>query len=556
MIHSSLKVIFRRFTAGIALLLAFAFLFSAVSTFGVGAEGESELQAEAMLSGIIAFASGDGEKTVEEWIRGALCAEPQMNEWYAIGVSRLYPEADLTPYLEALENYLASNTVYSATTRQKYGLALIACGKTDSEYLSSLVDETAGKQGIMSYVFALHLLTNGAPSEKYAPENIVPALLKLACDGGGWSLTGKSPDPDVTAMTVQALSPYYDAYSEVKIAVDAAISRLSDMQAEDGGFSSYGEPNPESSAQVVIALTSIGRDPISDGFFVKNGSSPLDAIKEYRLSDGSFSHRRGDGYNLAATSQVFLALSALISDDSTPFFLFFDAPSDFPVLDSSVADTIPDRGESNGGENVGVGENVPNSGNDAVNPEEKGRGAYKHSVCIGVCALAVLVCAVMLVKKRRALSDYIIVVAVAVGICLAVTFIDVYTPDQYYGQTVKKDDPIGSVTVEIICDTELTGRDDAVIIGKTAVEIEEGETVYDVLTQVCRGNKVVLDAMAGSPTGGVYIRGIDGLHEFAHGDLSGWTYTVNGEQISIGSDKYTLSDGDSIVWTYSNTLGD
>ena len=75
MIHSSLKVIFRRFTAGIAVLLVFTFLFSAVFTFGVGAEGESELQSEAMLSGIISFASGDGEKTVEEWIRGALCAE-------------------------------------------------------------------------------------------------------------------------------------------------------------------------------------------------------------------------------------------------------------------------------------------------------------------------------------------------------------------------------------------------------------------------------------------------------------------------------------------------
>ena len=146
-------------------------------------------------------------------------------------------------------------------------------------------------------------------------------------------------------------------------------------------------------------------------------------------------------------------------------------------------------------------------------------------------------------------------IVAAVAICLAVNFIDIYTPEQYYGQSVTKENPIGTVTVEIICDTDLTGRNDAVILREITVEIEEGETVYDVLAQACRANGIVLDAMSGSPTGGVYVRGIDGLHEFAHGDLSGWTYTVNGEQIGIGCDKYTLSPNDKIVWIYSNTFG-
>ena len=43
---------------------------------------------------------------------------------------------------------------------------------------------------------------------------------------------------------------------------------------------------------------------------------------------------------------------------------------------------------------------------------------------------------------------------------------------------------------------------------------------------------------------------------FVHSDLSGWTYTVNGEKINIGCDKYIPRDGDVIVWSYSNTLGD
>ena len=54
--------------------------------------------------------------------------------------------------------------------------------------------------------------------------------------------------------------------------------------------------------------------------------------------------------------------------------------------------------------------------------------------------------------------------------------------------------------------------------------------------------------------GGIYIRGIAGIHEFDHGDLSGWIYSVNGEKLSAAADKITLKDGDKIVWLYSDTL--
>ena len=34
------------------------------------------------------------------------------------------------------------------------------------------------------------------------------------------------------------------------------------------------------------------------------------------------------------------------------------------------------------------------------------------------------------------------------------------------------------------------------------------------------------------------------------GGASGWTYTVNGTMPMTGADRYALSDGDSVVWTY------
>ena len=553
MISAVKKLKSRRFTALIAIFSVTVLLFSTVSTV-ILADAEQSTDTAMLLEELTDFAAGAENTSVEEWINGTLSRSPELNEWYAIGISKLHPDADLTPYATALESYLQNNTVYSATTKQKYGLALISCRKSDSKFLEGLVDATAGKQGIMSYVFALHLLTNGSPSEKFTPENIIPVLLTLACENGGWALTGKTPDVDVTAMTVQALAPYYNGYGEVKNAVDKAVEQLSSMQQADGGFISYGKSNPESSAQVMIALTSVGIDPLTDEGFIKNGRTPLNAICDFRLADGSYSHEKNGGYNHSATSQTYLGLSALTVQEKngtfTPFFLFTEAPTDFPALDYTVSDSLFNKNDPSNG-NTDTTEN-----DDEQNTTEKNtNGAYKLPVCIGIIATALTVCAVMFFKKKRAISDYLLVIIVAIALCLAVNLINVYTPEQYYGQPVTKENPIGTVTVEILCDTALTGRNDAVILKEITVEIEEGETVYDVLTQVCIANRIVLDAMSGSPTGGVYVRGIDGLHEFSHGDLSGWTYTVNSEQISIGCDKYKLSTNDKIVWTYSNTLG-
>jgi hypothetical protein len=53
-----------------------------------------------------------------------------------------------------------------------------------------------------------------------------------------------------------------------------------------------------------------------------------------------------------------------------------------------------------------------------------------------------------------------------------------------------------------------------------------------------------------------YISGINYIYEFDFGDLSGWTYTVNGKTPSVGASQYTLKDGDVIEWKYTLTLGE
>ena len=97
---------------------------------------------------------------------------------------------------------------------------------------------------------------------------------------------------------------------------------------------------------------------------------------------------------------------------------------------------------------------------------------------------------------------------------------------------------------------------DAVILKKTTVEIEEGETVYDILVQIARQESITLNVNGNSVTGGVYVRSISSLGEFDNGDLSGWVYLVNGERASVGCDNYKLSPNDEICWFYSLNLGE
>ena len=114
--------------------------------------------------------------------------------------------------------------------------------------------------------------------------------------------------------------------------------------------------------------------------------------------------------------------------------------------------------------------------------------------------------------------------------------------------------------MEIRCDTVLgkTDKDyipeDGTILPETSFEIEEGETVYDVLTEAAQTYGLQLDNK-GSLTNMVYVSGINYLYELEFGELSGWVYHVNVISPSRGCAEYVLSDGDRIEWLYTCELG-
>lgn len=141
-------------------------------------------------------------------------------------------------------------------------------------------------------------------------EKLIQVILDAQLNDGGWDLSADKADPDMTAMAIQALAPYYKTNETVKAAVDKALEALSALQRTDGGFGSWDTVNSESCAQVIVALTALGIDPIADSRFVKNGHTVLDALAGFYVTGGGFRHTAGGERNDMATEQGYYALAA------------------------------------------------------------------------------------------------------------------------------------------------------------------------------------------------------------------------------------------------------
>lgn len=116
-----------------------------------------------------------------------------------------------------------------------------------------------------------------------------------------------------------------------------------------------------------------------------------------------------------------------------------------------------------------------------------------------------------------------------------------------------------SCTIEIRCDNAAAVKstisnpgikalipDDGVMLKTTTYTGTEGITVYDVLSEVCKLNK--LDIV--SNPGHSYVMGIGGLKEKMVGKTSGWMYSVNGKAPDYAANIYKVKNGDVILWYY------
>ncbi len=249
-------------------------------------------------------------------------------DWYYIALSRYGISCDNKESINALKN--AVDDLYNkglenvkATDMQRIALALLSCD-VDIKNVNGhnlLADCTYNrekyapldKQGVNSLAFALIVLDSkdySVPnSAKLSRNDIIEKIIENELTNGGFSIVGTNPDPDVTAIVLQSLAPYYSK-DKVNNVINRGLNYISKLQQTSGAFKSFGKANAESTAQVILALTSLNIDILKDSRFIKNGNSSLDGLMTFLMKDGGFCHIKGYSSDNMATYQ---SLCALIS---------------------------------------------------------------------------------------------------------------------------------------------------------------------------------------------------------------------------------------------------
>lgn len=261
-----------------------------------------------------------------------LAAGTTPGDWYPIGLSRIGISDNFDGYLAVINDNIQKRyqtddklDKAKATEWHRITLAVLCSGGNprrmgengdidliaDGVYMR--VDGSGegilGKQGINGFIWGLIAIDSMCyeiPDDAYyTRDDIILNIMNRQLSDGGWALSGNTSDPDITAMAIQALAPYYNSekkydyksYADgssvskkVRTAVDEAIVFLSSVQQSDGGFTSWGMPNSESAVQVAVALCSLGIDIFSDTRFIKDGNTIYDGIIKYRNHDGGFLH--------------------------------------------------------------------------------------------------------------------------------------------------------------------------------------------------------------------------------------------------------------------------
>lgn len=315
-------------------------------------------------------------------------------EWLVLGLVRSGREVPEGYYQNAVsyveENINSKEQLDSnkSTDNSRLILALTAAGYdvtnvAGHNLLMGLTDMNYVKyQGFNGPIWALIALDShdyeipeNTAANPVTREKLIAEIVNAALENGGWVLDNEAyntADPDVTAMAIQALAPYYDDadYPEVKTVVDKALDALSGLQQSDGGFITINYANSESSAQVLTALTSIGIDPLEDTRFIKNGNTVIDAFCNYYVEGGGFKHiasnTKLDGM---ATEQGYYALASYyrMTDGKTSLYDMSDV--EIKKASDVAEDLIAKIGSVSAGSEAAI--KAARTAYDALTTEEK-----------------------------------------------------------------------------------------------------------------------------------------------------------------------------------------
>ena len=154
-------------------------------------------------------------------------------------------------------------------------------------------------------------------------------------------------------------------------------------------------------------------------------------------------------------------------------------------------------------------------------------------------------------RKRKLITIFAVVLILAFSLSACSDFFPVLfftnEADDDYSIDTGDDygDVTGTVTVSIVYPEE-SGLESA--NGEASI-YENAHTALDALNIFCKinGIDITVETVTSS-----YVTSIGGVAENDFGDVSGWVYTVNGEEIWKAADECELADGDSIEWNFVN----
>lgn len=286
-------------------------------------------------AGIIAWKKADNGAAPDGYLLNdsyLALAGTTPGDWYPIGLGRLGIADNNAAYLAVIRDKVEARyrqpgklSSAKATEWHRITLAVLAMGgdptalgiDADGNPINLIADgiydrgrtTSLGRQGLNGWIWgliALDSLRYEIPDGAfYSRDEILLEILRRQLPDGGFALSGSTADPDMTAMALQALAPYYNSEKSyvyvqkargetvtktVRQVADEAIDCLSALQLDTGDFTSWGTENVESTDQVTVALCSLGIDPLTDPRFIKNGNTLLDGILRYRMADGGFVH--------------------------------------------------------------------------------------------------------------------------------------------------------------------------------------------------------------------------------------------------------------------------
>lgn len=359
---------------------------------------ENNFDLEVIIEDLINWKKSDVGATSDEYLINSIYlqfAGTTPGDWYPIGLGRFnYPD-NYNAYLAVItdkinERYQSTYKLDKAKATEWHRISLAvtamggdptAIGEYNGNPINLIADGTfnrgltasPGRQGINGWIWSLITLDSRryeVPEDAYhTRQDFIVEILKTQLLDGGFALFGKVSDPDITAMAMQALAPYYNSeivYSytsskikdkdnqyitlekSVKQVLDECIAWLSSVQTDDGDFSSWGMQNVESTSQVLVVLCSLGINPETDERFIKNGRTLIDGIMKYKLDNGGFLHSftydpdnpssKPDEANTMASEQTLYSLVSLYRFRNNMRSLY-DMRTEFTVDERQVLDT-------------------------------------------------------------------------------------------------------------------------------------------------------------------------------------------------------------------------